>query len=313
MMLNITNRRITNFCSFLFEQDKEAEKIGFVDVGSGGKLKEPWSLIPAETITKFNFEPTADGGTLPLCISNKSGMAQFFVAFNERDSSFHQPRADFVDRYAFDDMLTKKTISVEVTSLDEYFSGRYESIDAIDINVEGHDFQVLQGASHLLDAGTIKLLKVEFELVQAYEGQGYFSDIDALLRGKDFRLAGIEIEYVHPITCRNVFFGGEPLWGKALYAPNIAAFTQKLTLAKAKNQTRAKREMAAAISLYMSAKLPSYAYDVIDVALANGLISQPESLKLGMRVAECFRWAKFEEGLSRFTKLWISLWNVIRR
>ena len=115
------------------------------------------------------------------------------------------------------------------------------------------------------------------------------------------------------IKYRNVFFAGEPLWGKALYAPNIAAFTQKLTLAKAKNEASAKREMAAAISLYMAAKLPSYAFDVIDVALAVGLISQPESLKLGMRVAECFRWAKFEEGLSRFKKLWISLWNVIKR
>jgi FkbM family methyltransferase len=312
-MLNITNQRITNFCSFLLEQDKEAEKIGFVDVGSGGELKEPWSFIPAEMITMFDFEPTADSGTLPLCISNKTGTAPFFVAFNERDSSFHQPCNDFVDRYAFDEMHTKKTITVECTSLDEHFSGRYESIDAIDINVEGHDFQVLQGASLLLGAGTIKLLKVEFELIQVYEGQGYFSDIDALLREKNFRLAGMQIEYVRPIKCRSTFFQGEPLWGKALYAPTIASLTQKLTLIHSKNKASAKREMAAAISLYMAAKLPGYACDVIDVALAIGLISQPEGVKLGKRVAECFRWAKFEEGLSRFKRLWISLWNVIKR
>jgi hypothetical protein len=312
-MLNITNQRITHFCSSLLEQDKAEEKIGFVDVGSGGPLKEPWSLLPAETINKFDFEPTAGDGTLPLCVSNKSGKASFYVAFNERDSSLHQPCTDFIARYAFDDMLTKKTIPVECTSLDEHFSGRYESIDAIDINVEGHDFQVLQGASQLLGAGTIKILKVEFELVQAYEGQGYFSDIDALLRKKNFRLAGIEIGYVRSLKCRDVFFQGEPIWGKALYAPTIAAFKQKLTLTNGNNKASAKREMAEAISLYMAAKLPSYAYDVIDVALTIGLISQPESVKLGIRVAECFRWAKFEARLSRFKRLWISLWNVVKR
>lgn len=311
-MLNITNRRIKNFCSFLLEQDKEADKVGFVDVGSGGELKEPWSLLPAEAITTFDFEPTADGGTMPLCVSNKTGTAQFFVAFDERASSFHRPLADFVGRYAFDNMLTKKTIPVECTTLDKHFSGRYELIDAIDINVEGHDFQVLQGARQLLTAGAIKLLKIEFELIHVYEGQGYFSDIDALLRENNFRLAGIQIDYVRPIECRSVFFQGEPLWGKALYAPTIAAFTQRLKCAQDKNKANAKREMSEAISLYMAAKLPSYACDVIDVALAIGLISQTESENLRMRVVECFRWAKFEEGLSRFKRLWISLWSAIK-
>lgn len=145
-MLHITDRRIKKFCSLLLKQGNEAGNIGFVDVGSGGELKKPWSLLPAGAVTTFDFEPTVGGDALPLCVSNKIGDAPFFVAFDERASSFHKPLADFVDRYAFDSMLTKKEITVECTTLDEYFSGRYELIDAIDINVEGHDFQVLQGA-----------------------------------------------------------------------------------------------------------------------------------------------------------------------
>ena len=112
-MLHITDRRIENFCRFLLNQDNGGRKIGFVDVGSGGDLKEPWSLLPAGLLTTFDFEPTsADGESLPLCISNKTGKAQFFIAHDERASSFHKPLANFVDRYAFNNMLTKKEITV---------------------------------------------------------------------------------------------------------------------------------------------------------------------------------------------------------
>ena len=153
MYLSITNRRIKNFCYFLLDKNNKAEKIGFVDIGSGGNLKEPWALIPSEKIIKFDFEPTGTKEGMPLCVSNKSGRNEFFVAFDERGSSFHQPYNDFIGRYGFEEMRVKKVISVECTTLDEYFSGRYQLIDAMDINVEGHDFQVLQGASKLLDIG----------------------------------------------------------------------------------------------------------------------------------------------------------------
>ena len=263
-------------------------------------------------MTTFDFEPTTKSGTLPLCVSNSTGTASFFVAFDERASSFHQPLIEFVNRYAFHSMLTKKTISVESTTLDKHFADQYELIDAVDINVEGHDFQVLQGAQQLLNTGAIKLLKVEFELVQAYEGQGYFSDIDALLRGQGYRLAGIQIDHVRPTICKDVFFEGEPLWGKALYAPTIAAFTKKLLIILSKDVVSAQREIAAAISIYMAAKLPGYVYDVIDVALEIGLITQAEGFLLRTQSAECFRWAKFEKRLYRFKGLFISLWNIIR-
>ncbi|MDE2511435.1 MAG: hypothetical protein KGL74_09955, partial [Elusimicrobia bacterium] len=68
-------------------------------------MKAPWSLIPKERITSFDFEPTAaDGNGAPRCISDKSGKATFHVAHDERASSLHQPLAEFVDRFRFDNM-----------------------------------------------------------------------------------------------------------------------------------------------------------------------------------------------------------------
>lgn len=304
-MLHITDRRIENFCRFLLEQYNNGGNIGFVDVGSGGDLKEPWSLLPAERLTTFDFEPTgANGTTLPLCISDKTGTAKFFVAHDERASSFHKPLTDFVDRYGFDNMLTKKEIAVECTSLDEYFFGRYELIDAVDINVEGHDFQVLQGAGKLLADGAIKLLKVEFELIPAYEGQGYFADIDAYLREKDFRLADIQIGRDRPEKVRNVFHIGEPLWGKALYAPTRDQLNSRFAqLHDGGNTAIARKEIASAIALYTSAKLPGYAYDVIEAAEAAGIFSLAEALQLRDRIKHVFCCAKPEEGLRRLAEL----------
>jgi FkbM family methyltransferase len=312
-VLHITDRRIEDFCRFLLEQDRSGGNIGFVDVGSGGDLKEPWSLLPAELLTTFDFEPTnAEGESLPLCISNKVGKAQFHVAHDERASSFQKPLADFVERYALDNMLAKTEITVACTSLDEHFSGRYELIDAVDINVEGHDFQVLQGADNLLAAGAIKLLKIEFELIPVYEGQGYFADIDTYLRARNFRLADIQIGRERPAKVRHVFHSGEPMWGKALYAPTQEHLMKRLShLHSADNVGVARKEMAAAIALYTATKLPGYVYDVLGVAEMASIISASEATQLRARIVNVFRWAKLEEGLRRLGGLGSSFMRTL--
>lgn len=301
----ITNQRIATFCRNLLAQNGVEGKIGFVDIGSGGELKEPWALLPTEHLTTFDFEPTnTNGEILPLCVSNRTGIAEFFVAHDERASSFHKPLADFVDRYALNSMLTKKAIAVECTTLDEYFSGRYELIDAVDINVEGHDFQVLQGADKLLAVGGIKLLKIEFELIPVYEGQGYFTDIDIYLRARNFRLADIQIGRDRPEKVRNVFHLGEPLWGKALYAPTRDHLNNRLAqLHDGCNTAIARNEIASAIALYTSAKLPGYVYDVIEAAEAAGIFSFSEASQMRDRIKHVFCWAKPEEGLRRLAEL----------
>lgn len=313
-MQQVTEGRIRNFCRTVLEQGGEARTIGFVDVGSGGELKEPWALLPADRVSTFDFEPTRGGGSgLPLCVSDGSGTAPFFVAHDERASSFHKPLQEFVDRYALDGMLTKKTITVERASLDEYFSGRYEQVDAIDINVEGHDLQVLQGATRLLAAGAVKLLKVEFELIPVYEGQGYFGDIDAFMRARDFRLAWIEIENGRPSGVTSLFSLGEPLWGKALYAPTIENCAGRLQrLQAAGDAVGARKEAAVAIALYAAARLPGYVCDVIAISEMAALIDPQEATRLRLRLADALRWAKIEEGMRRVKRLWASATGSLR-
>ena len=275
-------------------------------MGSGGDLKTPWKLLPPERIRAINFEPTHfDSGKPSLCVSNRTRTAPFFVAHDQSGSSLHKPFSDFVDRYGFESMLTRETISVMCTSLDEQFAGRYESADALDINVEGHDFQVLQGADKLLSAGAIKLVKVEFELAPAYEGQGYFSDIDAFLRARNFRLGAIEIEHVRPAKVRHLHHRGEPIWGKGLYAPTQTQLRMRLALLHDAGATgAARRELASAIALYTASRLPGYAYDVIAEAETIGVIAASDIAELIAELDDVFHWARYEKGVSQ-------LWSLV--
>lgn len=303
-MALITRNRITRFCRDILDA-LGGGNIGFADIGSGGDLKEPWALLPAERLTAFDFEPTHfNGQQRPLCISDRTGLAPFYVAHDERASSLHKPLADFIDRFRFNGMLTKETITVDCLSLDDYFTGRYALVDALDINVEGHDFQVLQGAHKLLVAGAVKLLKVEFELVPAYEGQGYFSDIDAFLRARNFTLANIQVEDARPAKVRHLFAKGESIWGKALYVPTQDYMKTRLDyIRKTGGREAARKEVASAVVLYAASRLVGHVYDAIEHAEAAAVITGFEGQQVRGQINHAFRWAKFEAGLIRLGEL----------
>ncbi|MCX5855332.1 MAG: FkbM family methyltransferase [Deltaproteobacteria bacterium] len=308
-MAIVTEKRIRYFCRYVLNQVES--DIGFVDVGSGGDLKHPWKHLPSDRLKICDFEPTrSDEGKLPLCISNETGTAPFFVASDERASSFHKPVSDFVHRFGFDSMLIVKEVKVACTSLDQHLAGHYEAVDALDINVEGHDYQVLQGASALLEVGNLKLIKVEFELVPVWVGQGYFSDIDAFLRTRDFRLVHLQIDNARPSKVSHLHYDGEPIWGKALYVPDLIRYRAHLSKLKEIGISPAREELMKAVAIYIAAESPGLAYDAIDQAEMLEIIVAGEGEDFRERINHVFRWAKAE---SRFDNLMFLVKALCRR
>jgi FkbM family methyltransferase len=297
-MLEITARRKQGLCRDLVTQTDAV--VGLADVGSGGPLKLPWRLLPTTHLRKFDFEPTRDSGALPLCVSNHSGRAQFFVARDERGSSFHKPLTAFAERFGHWSQLPERTIEVECTTLDSHFAGRYDEVDALDINVEGHDFQVLQGSRELLQAGVVKLLKVEFELTSVWEGQGWFSDIDPLLRGQGYMLAGIDIERARSVSVQRYFHPGEPLWGKALYVPGPDRWSALLQRLRDATLDQA---VAKAAALYVAADLLGQAFDILDLGSQAGALTRLQPSRVKERIAVAYRWARLEHGARECLRL----------
>jgi FkbM family methyltransferase len=296
-MLSITTARKRRLCEQLLRAT--GAEIGFADVGSGGPLKRPWSLLPPARMHRFDFEPTASAaGALPVCVSNREGQADFFIAGDERASSFHRALPQFAERYGMPSLFASRTIQVRCITLDQYFADRFDVVDALDVNVEGHDFQVLEGGRQLLERGGVKLMKVEFELAAVWEGQGWLSDIDPFLRRCGYELAGIDVDFARPVSVQRCFHRGEPLWGKALYLPGNPRWREILSRAG----PRAVQEMAKGIALYISADAPGRALDVLQLLPAGGP-APLDADAVRANVAALYRWAKLEHGCGELWRL----------
>jgi hypothetical protein len=300
-MFDITSGRKARLMASLFA--RTGANIGFADVGSGGNLKRPWSLLPAGQLRKFDFEPfdAATGGP-PLCISNRSGRAPFHVARDERGSSFHLAVDAFVERFDMPSLSLARTIEVECTTLDEFFSGRFADVDAMDVNVEGHDLQALQGAERLLSEGFVKLLKVEFETAHVWQGQGWLSEIDPLLRGHGYLLADIEFDFARPANARGLYHRGEPLWGKAIYVPDARRWNDVAAALRAA-PAALEETIARAIALYLAADMPGHALDALDLGVRMNAFMRVEPAALRAEIAAAYRWAKLEYGVDQLFAL----------
>lgn len=235
-------------------------KICMVDVGSGGLLKYPWCLLDQSVLQMFGIEPTDPNVSRPLCLSNRIGHGKLYVAKDQRASSLHQPEKLFVKRFEQNSLQTTKVLKVELSTLDNLLLNRMDCIDAIDINAEGHDFQILQGGEKVLQNGTIKLIKVEFELTAVWRKQGWFSDIDDFCRQQGFDLVKLEIDAVRPAHVRHLFHPGEPLWGKAYYVPSLKKWQELLKNVSGKEYEHAIK----AVVLTTLADIPGRALDFLD-------------------------------------------------
>ena len=295
--MSITSSRIRAFCENIL--NNSPCEIGFVDVGSGGALKTPWNFLPDSALKKINFEPTQENsGNSFICISNDCLNKNFNVANDERSSSLHIPSPLFVERFGMHEMLTNRTINVQCITLDKYLAENYKAVDAVDINVEGHDYQVLQGANTLLTDGFVKLLKVEFELAQAWVGQGWFGDIELLMRKYEFDLVDISIDFARPVGVKNIHLRGEPVWGKAYFMPSLNLLKKNINLLPREDVRSAGFKY---IALAISAGQPRRALDILSI---SGIpYSTEEMEKIKVDILNVYKYSRFDAGVNLLCKL----------
>ncbi len=285
--MTLTAKRKVQFSNSILS--KLTSKIGFADVGSGGELKLPWSLLPPEQIHKFDFDPEQFRSQgLPLCISNQMGQYPFYITEDTRASSLHKASSAFIARFNQPGLCTKETILVRCTTLDDYFSSSFAGVDLLDINTEGHDYQVLQGTNQLFTKGFIKCVKIEFELTEVWHGQGWFSDIDAWLRSREYDLAHIEFEFARPASVKSVFHRGEPLWGKAIYVPSFTQWQYQQTQLE---PIAYKEAVLKSITLYTLLDIPGRAVDLLNQVAGSVDLTPFNPIELTSSIKAVFKYA----------------------
>jgi hypothetical protein len=238
--------------------------LGFIDVGSGGPLKSPWSLLPSGRLKKYDIDPETqrEGGT-PVCISDRKGSARFNIAIDPRASSLHEASETFIRRHGQPDLRLERAIDVELCTLSDLFGHTRDEIDMVDINVEGHDGHVLRGAEAIFANNFIKLVKVEYELTEVWLGQSWFGEIDSTMRGLGYDLAGMMTDYHQPVVATGLRVGAEPIWGKALYVPGDPAWARRV---EASPQQVVRDACLAGVCLYALFDLPGRALEVAALA-----------------------------------------------
>lgn len=166
---------------------------------------------------------------IPLALGKSVGESTLYVTHNPMCSSLYQPNEPFMSR--FKDLVELAgldfTLEIETTTLDAFCSQEsVEAIDFLQIDVQGADLQVLEGASQILK--TVLGIQIEVEFSPLYQDQPLFADVDSHLRARDFSLFDIYtarrgrrqsplVSAAHP---------GQLLWGDAFYLCDLLQPTE---------------------------------------------------------------------------------------
>ncbi|MGF1933575.1 MAG: FkbM family methyltransferase [Nostoc sp. ChiQUE02] len=202
------------------------------DYGAGA-----WNLF-APNLTIYGFDADADACEaaeaelelkqinwtekhIPLALGKSVEEATLYVTKHPMCSSLYPPNEAYTARFKNLPELCNLdfTIEIETTTLDTFCNAEaINTIDFLQIDVQGAELQVLEGALEILKRGVLGI-QVEVEFSHLYVNQPLFADVDILLRGHGFTLFDLETAYRHrarspiPSTRRR----GQILWGDAYY------------------------------------------------------------------------------------------------
>jgi len=202
------------------------------DYGSSG-----WGIF-APRLTIYGFDADADACEeanaelearqvnwtekhIPLALGKSVGESTLYVTQHPMCSSLYPPNEPYLARFAGLPELVSLdfTIEIETTTLDLFCQAEViDEIDFLQIDVQGAELQVLEGASWILES-SILAVQSEVEFSHLYVNQPLFADVDTYLRQQGFALFDLSNSYgvrasspIHSTARR-----GQLLWGDAFY------------------------------------------------------------------------------------------------
>lgn len=156
---------------------------------------------------------------IPIAIAKETGTATLYVTKNPMCSSLYAPNEDLLKHFPrLPELVSLNyTTQIETTTLDEFCkTEEIESIDFLQVDVQGAELQVLEGAIDLLNQ-SILAIQVEVEFSPIYQNQPLFADVDTFLRRQGFVLFDLSKAQIERSIVQSVNRPGQLLWGDAIY------------------------------------------------------------------------------------------------
>jgi FkbM family methyltransferase len=210
------------------------ERISVVDVGARQGLAPRWRRYES-LIEVIGFEPDAEecerlisrvfdlpyvAHFFPVGLGSADGAkAWLHICKQPGCSSLFVPNESLVRQFAgWQDMQVVNQIEVPLSRLDTVLAQGDLCVEAIKIDAQGAELDVLKGMGVLLPSTLVVELEVEF--VEQYVGQPVFREIDAFMHDAGFVLRGLRRTFWrHGIerSWRRSYRGGQIIHGDALY------------------------------------------------------------------------------------------------
>ena len=198
-----------------------------VDVGSRDGVRESWrALGPNAVLVGFDPDPQecarlnaraagpAEERYEPFALGAKSGPATLNVTRDPQSSSLYEPSAAAIGRHPelwrHEPLRTEEIV---LTTLDDWArDSGIAALDALKVDVQGAELDVLRGGEGVLAGARIVEAEVEFQ--ELYGGQPLFCEVSAHLRAAGFVLW--RLRELHHATLAPAG-RGEPVFGVGDY------------------------------------------------------------------------------------------------
>ena len=161
----------------------------------------------------------------PIALGKAAEERTLYVTKAPMCSSLYPPNEPYLARIAglIEAVSLDFSFEIDTITLDQFCQEEHiNEIDFLQIDVQGADLDVLEGAINILNRGTLAI-QVEVEFSQLYVGQPLFADVDSFLRKNNFTLFDVIQSYrprVRSPICSESR-GGQLLWGDAFYLRDL--------------------------------------------------------------------------------------------
>ncbi|GBL09506.1 UDP-glucose:protein N-beta-glucosyltransferase [Microcystis aeruginosa Sj] len=216
--------------------------------GADDYSSQSWGIF-APNLTIYGFEADADECKrmnqnlkernirhqekhIPIALSNTQGKSQLYVTKEKMCSSLYEPNHSYVSRFPnfLPEFLTLDYVSeIETTTLDSFCASELvDSIDFLQVDVQGAELNIFQGAQQIIKNSTLAI-QTEVEFAPIYKNQPLFADVDNHLRQQGFFLQGFK--GLHCISKKSFpveikagipqYLSGQLLWSDAFYFQDL--------------------------------------------------------------------------------------------
>jgi FkbM family methyltransferase len=194
--------------TLLHDQITPNRQITLIDVGAMGGLQREWAMLP-RYVRPVLFEPNpveaanlrrqiasfAGAKVIETALYNTAGSRPLYITRGPGCCSLLLPNFDVVNRYTAAPIFeVLRQVDVECKRYDQlYEAGLAPMPDVIKIDVQGAEYEVLQGFGRLLES--CLGIELETHVYQLYKEQKLLCDIVKFLDSFDFSLRSLREQH----------------------------------------------------------------------------------------------------------------------